>query len=181
MNCSPPGSSVHGILQAKILEWIAMPSSRRSSWLRNQTRIAGVFFTHWATCDAQAEHLRMLYSLMKHRQIFASLVFFIFYRMIFISVFIFGCAGSSVLHRRFSSWGEKELLSRCPEQASPCGGFSRCGARALGHAGSAAAVPGLWSTGLVVVVHVLSCSAGRGILPDQDSNLSSALLGGSFT
>ena len=28
MNCSPPGSSVHGILQARILEWVAMPFSR---------------------------------------------------------------------------------------------------------------------------------------------------------
>ena len=28
-DCSPPGSSVHGILQARILEWVAMPSSRR--------------------------------------------------------------------------------------------------------------------------------------------------------
>ena len=169
MNCSPPGSSVHGILQARILDWIAMPSSRRASWLRNQTHIAGVFFTHWATCDAQAEHLKMLYSLMKHMQIFASLVFFIFYK-IFISVFIFGCAGSSVPCRHFSSWGKKELLSRC---------FSL--RWLLLCAGSAAVVPGLWSTGLVVMVHVLSCSAGCGILPDQGSNLSSALLGGSFT
>ena len=31
VDCSPPGSSVHGILQAKILEWVAMPSSRGSS------------------------------------------------------------------------------------------------------------------------------------------------------
>ena len=31
MDCSPPGSSVHGILQARILEWVAMPSSRESS------------------------------------------------------------------------------------------------------------------------------------------------------
>ena len=31
MNCSPPGSSIHGILQARILEWVAMPSSRGSS------------------------------------------------------------------------------------------------------------------------------------------------------
>ena len=31
MNCSPPGSSVHGILQARILEWVAMPSFRGSS------------------------------------------------------------------------------------------------------------------------------------------------------
>ena len=34
-NCSPPGSSVHGILQAKMLEWVAMPSSRGSSQPRN--------------------------------------------------------------------------------------------------------------------------------------------------
>ena len=31
MDCSPPGSSVHGILQARVLEWVAMPSSRGSS------------------------------------------------------------------------------------------------------------------------------------------------------
>ena len=37
MDGSSPGSSVHGILQARILEWIAMPSSRRSSWPRDQT------------------------------------------------------------------------------------------------------------------------------------------------
>ena len=30
MDCSPPGSSVHGILQARILEWVAIPSSRGS-------------------------------------------------------------------------------------------------------------------------------------------------------
>ena len=32
MVCSPPGSSVHGILQARILQWVAMPSSRGSFW-----------------------------------------------------------------------------------------------------------------------------------------------------
>ena len=37
MDCSPPGSSVHGILQAGILEWVAMPSSRGSSQPRDQT------------------------------------------------------------------------------------------------------------------------------------------------
>ena len=42
------GSSVHGIFQAKILEWVAIPFSRGSSWSRNQTwvsHIAGRFFT----------------------------------------------------------------------------------------------------------------------------------------
>ena len=34
MGCNPPGSSVHGILQARILEWVAMPFTRRSSLIR---------------------------------------------------------------------------------------------------------------------------------------------------
>ena len=38
--CSPPGSSVHGILQAWILEWVAMLSSRGSSWPRDQTCVS---------------------------------------------------------------------------------------------------------------------------------------------
>ena len=51
MDCSLPGSSVRGILQARILEWVAMPSSRGSSRPRDPTHIfygsciAGVFFT----------------------------------------------------------------------------------------------------------------------------------------
>ena len=48
MDCSPPGSSVHGIFQARILEWVAISSSRGTSQSGNQTRIscmAGGFFT----------------------------------------------------------------------------------------------------------------------------------------
>ena len=44
MDCRPPGSSVHGILQAGILEWVAMPSSRGSFPLRDQTCISYVSF-----------------------------------------------------------------------------------------------------------------------------------------
>ena len=39
MNCSLLGSCVHGILQARILEWVAIPISRESSKLRDQTRV----------------------------------------------------------------------------------------------------------------------------------------------
>ena len=38
--CSPPGSSVHAILQARILEWVAMPSSTESSWPRDWTHVS---------------------------------------------------------------------------------------------------------------------------------------------
>ena len=51
----PPGSSVHGILQARILEWIAIPFSRGSSRPRDGTgvsHIAGRFFISWATREA---------------------------------------------------------------------------------------------------------------------------------
>ena len=59
IDCGPPGSCVHGILQVRILEWVAMPSSRGSSQPRNQTCIsrllalAGGFFTTSASWEAQ--------------------------------------------------------------------------------------------------------------------------------
>ena len=40
MDCSPPGSSVHGILQARILDWVAMPSSRGSLWPRGRNCVS---------------------------------------------------------------------------------------------------------------------------------------------
>ena len=40
MDCSPPSSSVHGIFQARILEWVTMPFSSGSSWSRDGTRIS---------------------------------------------------------------------------------------------------------------------------------------------
>ena len=56
MDCSPPGSSAHGIFQARILEWIAIRFSRGSSRPRDQTQvfhIVGRFFTIWATREPQ--------------------------------------------------------------------------------------------------------------------------------
>ena len=52
MDSSLPGSSVHGILQARVLEWVTTPFPRGSSWPRNWTWvscIAGRFFTIWFT------------------------------------------------------------------------------------------------------------------------------------
>ena len=52
MDCSSPGSSLHGIPQASILEWIAIPFSRGSYRPRNHTRVSCIargFFTSWAT------------------------------------------------------------------------------------------------------------------------------------
>ena len=56
IDCSPPGSSVHGILQARILEWIAIPFSRGSSQPRDWTWVScttGRFLTNWASKEVQ--------------------------------------------------------------------------------------------------------------------------------
>ena len=55
VDCSLPGSSIHEILQAKILEWVAISFSRGSSWTRDWTQvshIAGRCFNLWATREA---------------------------------------------------------------------------------------------------------------------------------
>ena len=54
VNCSPPGSSVYGIAQAKMLEWVAISSSRGSSWPRDPTCISCIgrwILHHWATWE----------------------------------------------------------------------------------------------------------------------------------
>ena len=58
MNYNLPGCSLHGILQARILEWVAISFSRGSSLPGDGTQvscIAGRFFTNWATREAQSE------------------------------------------------------------------------------------------------------------------------------
>ena len=60
MDYSPPGSSVHGILQTRILEWVAISFSRGSSWPRDRTQvfhIAGRRFNLWPTGDYWAHSL----------------------------------------------------------------------------------------------------------------------------
>ena len=55
MDCSLPGSSVHGIFQARVLEWVAISFCRGSSWPRDRTQvshIAGRRFIVWATREA---------------------------------------------------------------------------------------------------------------------------------
>ena len=58
MDCSPPGSCVQEIFQARILEWVAISFSRESSQPRDQTQVsctAGRFFTNWATREVLEE------------------------------------------------------------------------------------------------------------------------------
>ena len=58
MDCSPPGSSVHGGLQARTLEWVAMPSSRGSSLPRDRTWVSCIsrwVLYHWATYESSKD------------------------------------------------------------------------------------------------------------------------------
>ena len=62
MDCSPPGSSVHGILQVRKLERVAIPFSRGSSQPRDRTRVsctAGGFSTLWATREAYRDFRKL--------------------------------------------------------------------------------------------------------------------------
>ena len=55
LDCSPPGFSIRGILQARVLKWVAIPFSRESSQPRDWIQVsclAGRFFTIWATREA---------------------------------------------------------------------------------------------------------------------------------
>ena len=65
VDCNLPGSSIHGILQARTLEWIAISFSRGSSWPRDWTqvsRLAGRRFNLWATRKAQSTNSHSLCS-----------------------------------------------------------------------------------------------------------------------
>ena len=66
MDCSTPGFSVHGILQARILEWVVIPFSRRSSWPKDWTwvsHMASRFFGVWAAKGCYCRFLSTWHSL----------------------------------------------------------------------------------------------------------------------
>ena len=53
VDCSPPSSSVHGILQARILEWVAISFSRGSSWPRDQTQVSHISGRRFNLCTTR--------------------------------------------------------------------------------------------------------------------------------
>ena len=61
--CNPLDYTIHGILQARILEWVVIPFSRESSWPRDWTQVSCVasgFFTSWATRELLSCFLQIL-------------------------------------------------------------------------------------------------------------------------
>ena len=71
--CDPMDYTVHGILQARILEWVAFPFSRGSSQFRDRTQVSclsGGLFISWATREAQMTKKDLLYSTGNYTQYF---------------------------------------------------------------------------------------------------------------
>ena len=62
VNCSPPGPSVHGILQARILEWVAISFSRGSSWPRDRTQVSHIVGRCFNLCTTRELQIQVLTS-----------------------------------------------------------------------------------------------------------------------
>ena len=65
MDCSLPGSSIHGIFQARVLDWVAISFSRRSFQPRDQTQVShivGKHFTVWATREGLITRYFMVFA-----------------------------------------------------------------------------------------------------------------------
>ena len=94
MDCSLPGSTVHGIFQARILEWVAISFSRRSSWPRDRTWVScvvGRCFPIWATRDWEITNVDRL-----HLNVTRSHVsFFLFFTALGPHCFVWAFSGCS--------------------------------------------------------------------------------------
>ena len=112
LDCSPPGSSVHGIFQARILEWGAISFSRRSSRLRDWTwvsRILGRCLTIWTTREVKPrQHIK------KQRHYFANKGPLV--KAVVFPIVMYGCECWTIKkaeHRRidaFELWYWRRLL-----------------------------------------------------------------------
>ena len=132
MDCSPWGFSIHGTLQARILEWVAKPFSRGTSWPRDLTQVSCIvsrFFTIWASWPRKSSAYLFIINE------------YVYYKYLFLTVLNLHCCICA--------------FSSCSAQASHCSGFSCCRAQALGYAGFRSCS---LQAGSVVVVLGLSCS-----------------------
>ena len=102
MDCSPPGSSVHGIIQARILEWVTIFSSRWCSPARDPTCVSWFdrwFLYHWVTWKPY--NVGIIFS-------FSSLLLLL---LIFLSVFICLCVIASQIITKATPWSKENLIN----------------------------------------------------------------------
>ena len=117
LDCSPPGFSVHGIFQARILEWGAISFSRRSSRLRDWTWVScigGRRFTVWTTLEVQ---INVVYSNTKHQIYFSQIKLILWLPMTCMTYFCFtdyakafDCVDHNKLGKFFKRWEYQTTL-----------------------------------------------------------------------
>ena len=118
-DCSLPGSSTHGISQARVLEWVAISFSRGSSQPRDRTRvscIAGRRFTIWTTREA-VKIWSYPYNLNMELGLFQFVYFFSLWVVVAFSscgAWVSHCSGSSLQN----AGSRPKFFSRCSMQAS---------------------------------------------------------------
>ena len=106
MDYSSPDSSVHGISQARIVEWVAIPFSRGSSQLRDPTRvslIADSFFTLWATRETSL--WRVGIHCWPHSRVFPVTGFWVTFHLGKMGTSPQPCWTTAVLGLRILEWG----------------------------------------------------------------------------
>ena len=80
MNCSLPGSPIHGVSQARILEWVVISFSRRSFWPRDWTLVScivGGCFTVWATREVLNIQILQLITKNRHLKLMILVLYYI--------------------------------------------------------------------------------------------------------
>ena len=103
VDCSLPGSSVHGILQARILEWVAISFSRRSSQPRDWTQVSCIVdrrFTVWATRKVPLVTINLFSSTSVTIHLFCKSIHFYFKKIIYLFLAVLGlhsCVGFSLV------------------------------------------------------------------------------------
>ena len=120
MDCSPPSSSVHGILQARIPEWVAMPSSRWSSQARDRNQvscIASGLFTVWAIREAQKVQLVSIYFLLLSASLPGWLLAFL-QEVTWGSMLLLSCNTTTFHVRTLRSWCLSASIHRGGERSS---------------------------------------------------------------
>ena len=167
MDCSPPHSSVHGVLQARIVEWVAISfsgdlsdpgiepgspalqtDSLPLSHLRSSTFRLG-HRNHYFHLRLVKKFSYLIARLPNFAACFLKIIFYLYF---------FGGAGPSLLCSFFP------VAERWAYPLAAVG-------KLLIVVASLVAELGLYSTGPVAVVHGPSCSMARGIIPDQGWNL----------
>ena len=122
MDCSLPGSSLHGISQARILEWVAISSSRGSPWHRDRTHISCIS-RQILCCRATWEAFIILYT---HLIIILSLLFLLLLQLLvtplvtwhrmFLPEHFYYCSRPSW---KEGSWGSAKWNACCGSQPTP--------------------------------------------------------------